>query len=425
MSAGCARLLAGWHETGRAAGLRDHLDRYGPPPLATSRKGRHQLIEDLDRAGLTGRGGAAFPAGRKLRAVAAARGPAVVVANGMESEPASRKDQTLLALAPHLVLDGMALAAAAAGAQDAYICLPRSRPRQVQAIREAVEHRRRGQLDRVPVAVREPPARYVSSEETALVRWLNGGDARPASTPPRPFERGVSKRPTLVSNVETLAHLALIARYGPEWFRSAGTEDAPGTALVTLAGAFARPGVHEVGLGAAVRDVLALGSPAATPQAVLFGGYQGAWLPGGPALAARYSAPALQAAGAVPGPGLIMALADGSCGLAETARILAYLAEQSAGQCGPCRFGLPAVAGDFADLAWGRGPAHRLEQRISLLTGRGACHHPDGAARLAASALRAFSHDVRRHLTAGPCDAARSVPHTTRTAVPAGREGWR
>jgi NADH:ubiquinone oxidoreductase subunit F (NADH-binding) len=414
----CPRLLGGWQETGRAAGLGEHLERYGGPPVPTSRGDRQQLIGDVTRSGLTGRGGAAFPAARKLAAVAAASGPAVVVANGMESEPASRKDETLLALAPHLVLDGMAVAAAAVGAREVHLCLSRRRPRQIQRIEHELRQREQAQLDRLPVLVHALPGNYVSSEETSLVQWLNGGDARPARTPPRPFERGVAKLPTLVGNVETFAHLALIARYGPEWFQQAGTDDAPGTALVTLAGPFTRPGVYEVGLGAGLREIMDLGAPQDF-RAVLLGGFQGGWLPAPEALALRYSPAAAREAGAALGPGLIMPLPADGCGLAETARVLEYLAEQSAGQCGPCRFGLPAVASDFADLAWQ--PAairgNRLRERIGLLAGRGACKHPDGAARLAASALRTFADEVRRHRAHGPCAAARA---SARTPVPAG-----
>jgi NADH:ubiquinone oxidoreductase subunit F (NADH-binding) len=405
----CPRLLGGWHKTGQAAGLGEHLERYGGPPLPGSRADRQQLIEDVSRSGLTGRGGAAFPAGRKLAAVAAASGPAVVVANGMESEPASRKDDTLLALAPHLVLDGMAVAAAAVGARQAHICLSRRRPRQVERIEHELRQRERAGLDRLPVSVHALPGNYVSSEETSLVQWLNGGDARPASTPPRPFQSGVGKLPTLIGNVETFAHLALIARYGPQWFRQVGTDDAPGTALVTLAGPFTQPGVYEVELGAGLRDIVALGEPQDF-QAVLLGGFQGGWLPASQALTLRYTPPAARAVGTALGPGLIMPLPADDCGLAETARVLRYLAGQSAGQCGPCRFGLPAMANDFADLAWQSRASHgnRLRERIGLLPGRGACKHPDGAARLAATALRTFADEARRHRTHGPCAAARA-----------------
>lgn len=408
-----ARLLAGWYETGRAAALREHLARYGPAPLAG--RGRHDtapLIEQVDQAGLTGRGGAAFPTGRKLRSVAqAGGGRSVVVANGMESEPASGKDRTLLRLAPHLVLDGIALAADAVGAQEAHLCLPRTAGRQIGDLDAMARDRWQRQIDPIPVSVHALPHHYVSSEETSLVRWLDGGPARPASVPPRPFERGVAGLPTLIDNVETLAHLALIARYGPAWFRSLGAPDSPGTTLVTLTGALTAPGVYEVELGTALRDVIELGGPDA-PGAVLLGGFFGSWHPIEQAVTLRYSAPAIAAAGGGIGAGVVSVLPQGVCGLAETARVLEFLAGQSARQCGPCRFGLPATAQDFSDLAWGRigaGQYRRLEEHIGLLAGRGACKHPDGASRFAASALRTFAGDVRRHLADGPCRAARAA----------------
>jgi NADH:ubiquinone oxidoreductase subunit F (NADH-binding) len=425
------RLLAGWYETGRPAGLREHLDRYGPAPGGGSGARRPSaLIDAVEQSGLTGRGGAAFPTGRKLRAVAGGRGGAVVVANGMESEPAGRKDQTLLALAPHLILDGIILAAGAVGAQHAHLCLSRSRPDQVDALRRAADERWNRGLDPIAVDVHALPHNYVSSEETSLVRWLGGGPAKPASVPPRPFERGVDRLPTLVDNVETLAQLALIARYGPDWFRSQGTADAPGTTLVTLSGALADPGVFEVELGTPIGGVIALGNPDRPPEAVLLGGFFGSWLSADRAWSLPYSAPSIASAGGGIGAGIISVLPQGRCGLAETARILDYLAGQSAGQCGPCRFGLPAVARDLADLAHGRidpVQGRRMQERIALLAGRGACKHPDGASRLAASALRVFAEDARRHLAHGPCPAARSaapvipVPRTD----PIGEEDWR
>ena len=262
--------------------LRAHEGRYGAPGL----RGQ-ALIGEVERSGLTGRGGAAYPTGKKLAAVrerAGLRG-AVVIANGMESEPASAKDASLLARAPHLVLDGIALAAEATSARAAYLCVRR----QAQADALAAAIAERSGYDPVPVQLALVPERYVSSAESSLVRYLNGGPALPGFTPPRPFERGVRGRPTLVSNVETLANLALVSRRGARWFRSAGTASAPGTALVTVSGAVRQPGVYEIAFGTPVQDVLALAGGAGTAgvQAVLAGGYFGSWLPGGRARHAR------------------------------------------------------------------------------------------------------------------------------------------
>ncbi|SEO78679.1 NADH-ubiquinone oxidoreductase-F iron-sulfur binding region domain-containing protein [Actinacidiphila rubida] len=411
-----ARLLAGWYATGRPADLSDHLARYGPAPIDGA---PGALADAVEQAGLTGRGGGAFPTGRKLRAVAGRRGPAVVVANGMESEPASRKDETLLDLAPHLVLDGAVLAASATGATVAHVCLPRTRADQAESLSRATEERHRAGLDPVEIRVHTLPHHFVSSEETALVSWLNGGGAHPRSTPPRPFEKGVGKRPTFIANVETLAHMALIARYGPGWFRELGSESAPGTTLVTLSGAVRHPGVYEIPMGGSARQALATaGGPTERLGAVLAGGFFGSWLP-------MPLDPVAQPRGA----GVLVALPEDTCGLAETAGVLAYLGSQSARQCGPCMFGIPSVADDFAELAWGQPDTallDRLNGRLGLLPGRGACRHPDGAARLATSALLAFGEEVVRHMQYGPCSRAGGP---LRLPIPAGppaaEEGWR
>ncbi|MFF3890094.1 NADH-ubiquinone oxidoreductase-F iron-sulfur binding region domain-containing protein [Streptomyces sp. NPDC001914] len=415
-----ARLSAGWCATGRPATLPEHLRRYGPPPVATARDGRAAvpLVEAVEGAGLTGRGGAGFPTAKKLRAVADGRGRSVVVVNAMESEPASRKDRFLITVAPHLVLDGAVLAAAAVGADTVHVCLPRTRAAQHQELGAAVEERRRARLDRVRIRLHALPHTYVSSESTALVRWLNGGPARPGGVPPHTHERGVARRPTLVHNVETLAHLALVARYGPDWFRRTGTPEEPGTTLLTVSGAVASPGVLEAALGTPLATVLErAGGPTQPLQAVLLGGFGGTWL-SVEHVRTPMTRRDLAPLGAAPGAGVLVALPHQACGLRETARILGYLAAQSARQCGPCRYGLPAVTEDFAALAGGRPDGEllvRLRRRTGLLPGRGACGHPDGAARLAASALRVFAEDVDDHLAHGPCP---SVDEPPRIAVP-------
>ncbi|MFJ1973865.1 NADH-ubiquinone oxidoreductase-F iron-sulfur binding region domain-containing protein [Streptomyces sp. NPDC087903] len=421
--------MAGWHATGRPAALAEHLRRYGSPPFtsATVSRASLPLADAVAAAGLTGRGGAGFPTGRKLGAVTARRGRCVVVVNAMESEPASRKDQFLIAVAPHLVLDGAVLAATSVGADTVHVCLPRDRPTQYRQLHAAMDERLRTRLDPVRLRLHALSPSYVSSESTSLVRWLNGGPARPQGSPPRTAERGVGRRPTLVHNAETLAHLALIARYGPAWFRQTGTPDEPGTLLVTVSGAVRTPGVLEEALGTPLATVLDHAGGATQPlRAVLLGGFAGTWLPT-EHLRTPLTRHDLAPLGAAPGAGVLIALPEASCGLTETARILAYLAAHSARQCGPCHLGLPAVAEDFTVLATGRADAallSRLRRRVGLLPDRGACRHPDGAARLAASALHAFARDVDQHLAHGICPAADQPP---RLPVPPATapETWR
>jgi len=401
------RLTLGWHHSDRAATLREHADRYGPAPLG--RISRHDLLGHVEAAGLTGRGGAGFPTGTKMRTVASKRGPAVVVANGMESEPASEKDQALLARAPHLVLDGIALAAEAVGASEAHLCLARTRDWLIDIVAAAVGERQQAGLDRVPVSVHDLPHHYVSSEETSLVHWLNGGEAKPVTTPPRPFERGVGKRPTLIDNVETLAHVALIARYGARWFSEAGRAGATGTMLTTVTGAVRQPGVYEVEAGATVAGVLSLAGLDAGSEAVLIGGYFGTWHDISAVGGLPLTAAGLKQAGGAPGAGVLFALPPGSCGLAEAARIMRFLASQGAQQCGPCMFGLPAISDDMAQLAAGRpdgDPLGRMQRRFGVISGRGACRHPDGAVRMAASAVRTFAADAHSHARRRPCLAS-------------------
>jgi NADH:ubiquinone oxidoreductase subunit F (NADH-binding) len=404
-----SRLTAGWHESDQPATLRTHLERYGRAPLQDP-LAAHALIDAVTHAGLTGRGGAGFPTGIKMRSVASGRGRAVVVANGMESEPASEKDQALLARAPHLMLDGAVLAAGAVGANVIHICLPRNRRWLISAVQNALAERAAMGMDPVAINVHAMPHNYVSSEETSIVHWLNGGDARPTAVPPRPYQKGVGQSPTLLDNVETLANIALIARFGPTWFRRAGLPDAPGTMLTTVSGAVAEPGVYEIELGTPIGDIMAMSGAHPEATQVLVGGYFGTWHDASEVAGLPMAASALRSVGASPGAGVLAVLPPDACGLAETARVLAWLAGQGASQCGPCMFGLPAIAEDFAQLAAARPQGHlleRLDRRLGSVLGRGACRHPDGAVRLARSAISAFAADVMAHLFRRTCVTGR------------------
>jgi NADH:ubiquinone oxidoreductase subunit F (NADH-binding) len=395
------RLLSGRFGTG-PAGLDEHLARHGPvPSCGHDQRRRDEMIDAVGRAGLTGRGGASFPTARKLAAVASGRRRPVVIANGTEGEPASAKDKVLLAQEPHLVLDGAVLAAEMVGAGRTVIVVH-------HAVREIVQHaateRRRRGIERVRVQVMTAADQFVAGEASAVVHWVERGVAKPTRTPPRLSERGLAGRPTLVQNVETLAHLALIARHGPSWFRSVGTPAEPGSMLVTLMGALRRPGVYEVGIGTPVSEVLGLAGGTSAPlAALLVGGYFGTWVKWDSAAALPFSVAGLETVGAGPGAGLVVALPADACGLTETARVTRYLASESAGQCGPCVFGLASIAGQLEALVDGR--AHdvgRLRRWLGQVDGRGACRHPDGVVRMVGSALDLFSAEIDQH-TLGWC----------------------
>jgi NADH:ubiquinone oxidoreductase subunit F (NADH-binding) len=380
--------------------LRAHLARYGRPPM-----GNRDLIRAVEQAGLTGRGGAAFPVHRKLAIVARARGRKVIVANGAESEPASRKDNLLLRAAPNLVLDGLQLAAEAVGASEAHLYL---HPRVNPEITRALAQRHAAHLDRVAVTITEAPPRFLAGQESALVNRLGGGPAVPTFVPPRVTERGLGGAPTLVQNVETLAHLALIARYGPRWFRAVGTADEPGSMLATVI-TTSNTHVIEAEIGAPLRTLIPASQDA---QAVLIGGFHGTWLPIETIGTLTLDNKALNRHGAAVGAGVIAALPADRCGLAEAARVVRYLAAESAGQCGPCLNGLPRIAAAMAVLA---GSGHHsqvrkdLERWAGLVTGRGACNHPDGTVRFVRSTLTVFAPEISLHAR-GHCSASNRTP---------------
>jgi NADH:ubiquinone oxidoreductase subunit F (NADH-binding) len=407
-----ARLLAGPSATGGAESYRDHVARLGRRPLVREPE---SVLGELDAAGLTGRGGAGFPVGRKWRTVAerGARGTggSRLIVNGAEGEPLSAKDRVLMASRPHLVLDGARLAAEVVGASEIVLYVGMAHVAARAALVAAI--REREPLG-VPVRLAEAPDRYVAGEESAAVHFVNEGDARPVTVPPRPFERGVAGRPTLVQNVESLAHAALITRFGADWYREAGRSETRGTALVTLTGG-PRAGVWEIELGATLAEVADLaGTSIADVEAVLIGGYFGGWVAGDEARNLVLDPGRLRAEDRAFGCGVV-SFVDHDCGVRATARIVDYMAGESAGQCGPCVFGLRSIAdavGRIAAVQPRSDDLPRIERWTAQLVGRGACRHPDGAAGLLTSAMRVFSEEFTLHVRSRRCSrpaAARRV----------------
>jgi len=381
---------AGEHE--RAFGHLD-LDRIGT-----------DFVDVLDRAGLTGRGGAAFPSWRKLASAVTRPGRSgrhsapVLIGNGAEGEPLSFKDKTLLTHAPHLVLDGLLAAARAISATSLVLYVT---PAAVSAVTAALGQRPDGR----GISLREAPETFISGQASAVVNALTTGRALPQDLATHLSHAGYKQRPTVLLNVETLAHIGLIARHGPGWFRAAGSVADPGTRLVSISGMV--PGqVFEIQGGASLGEVLA-GAGVALPQvsAVLVGGYHGRWLDRAAVSEALLTTERNTAHGVHPGAGVLHVLPAGNCGLDATRRILNHLAQASAKQCGPCTFGLPALAETLDAVVAGNpdpGLLHELQRLCGLVNGRGACRHPDGTAAMLRSALTTFADDVEAH-RAGFC----------------------
>ncbi|MGY2873336.1 NADH:ubiquinone oxidoreductase subunit F (NADH-binding) [Marmoricola sp. URHA0025 HA25] len=361
----------------------------GPLP----RMDAQTLADLLAEAGLTGRGGAGFPTARKLAALDGRR--PVVVGNAMEGEPLSHKDAVLLQHSPGLVLDGLEVLSRALKASRTILAVGGTVP--VPAARRGIE-------------VRRLEDTFVAGQETALVNQLNGHGPLPTDPTTPVFRKGVDGRPTLVLNAETLAQLSLVTRHGAAWFRGEGLPDDPGTFLITLSAStpalLPSAGVLEAARGVSLAEVVRRGGgDPGRVQAVLVGGYHGAWIPGS-ALDTALSVPGLKPFGATPGAGIVHLLDTDTCPLAMAARVTAYLAGQSARQCGPCLNGLPHMAETLSRIARpGAEPrlVVQLERLNALVAGRGACKHPDGTVRFVASTLRVFDAHVDQHLR-GYCD---------------------
>ncbi|MDQ1723760.1 MAG: hypothetical protein QOG52_788 [Frankiaceae bacterium] len=402
-----AVLLAGPPAEAGMESFEAHTHRLGVLPQLPA----DDLIALAAGAHLEGRGGGGFPMARKLAATATAASRAgaqapVVVINGSESEPASRKDRSLLELRPHVVLDGAAAAAHALGAPVAYVQLHDDRAH--WSVMAALEQRRRYVLaDPEWRVVRGQPG-YVAGEASAVVSSIEGTGGLPRFTLLPLAVQGLRGAPTLVQNAETMAHLGLLARRGYD-------AQLPASFLVTIAGAVARPGtVLEVTAEVTVGELLSeVGMLTAPPAAVLLGGYAGTWMSGRDVWSTTlHPGPAADGGGPV-GCGLLAVLPSDACGLAAAAALAQWLAGESAGQCGPCRLGLPDLGDSLTQLA-GRHARRRdvaaVQRLMEVVEGRGACRHPDGVVRMVRSALDVFADDVATHLRGRGCGGASVAP---------------
>jgi NADH-quinone oxidoreductase subunit F len=402
---------------GGYAALRACLERLEP----------ETVVEAISASGLRGRGGAGFPTGRKWSLARAQPAPKYVICNGDEGDPGAFMDRLVLESDPHRVVEGLAIAAWAMGAEEGLFYIRAEYPHAVRRVREAIRQAEaRGLLGervlgrdvRLHLEVREGAGAFVCGEETALIASLEGSRGMPRLRPPYPVERGYRGRPTAVNNVETLACVPWIVRHGPEAFAALGTDSSKGTKVFALAGKIRHGGLIEVPMGVSIRAIvfdLGGGVPAGrTWKAVQLGGPSGGCLParlGGTPV--DYEA--LRHTGAIMGSGGLVVLDDRDC-MVEIARFfLRFTCQESCGKCTFCRIGTKRMleileracagegrGGDLAELA-------ELADRVSRTS---LCGLGQTAPNPVLTSLHYFREEFEAHVHERRCPAGRCASLT-------------
>ncbi len=381
-----------------------------------------QVIAVVAGSGLRGRGGAGFPTGEKWRAAAAASAPRkYVVANGYGADPGVQTDRTLLELDPYAVLEGVALAAYAIGATEAYVAVRAEASEAIRRLEVALAAAEEAGfvgpdvLDSgwdLQVHVRPVQGAYLLGEETVLLKALEGKRGQPEQRPPHPTERGLFGRPTVVHNVQTLASVPWIVKHGPKAYAAIGSKASPGTILVQLRGP-AEAGIAEVPLGTSLRELVGLvGAASGGPgdraiKALLVGGPSGGLLPPD-LLDTPYEFDALRAVGAHIGSGSIV-LADERACIVDLARLLSrFCADQACGKTIPCRIGTRRLSEIVDRIAIGTPKPTDTELAANLsadIVGSALCDHERLATLPMASGMRYFRAELDAHLLQSTCPA--------------------
>jgi len=328
-----------------------------------------EVISEVKRSGLRGRGGAGFPTGLKWESVAG-DDERYLVCNADEGEPGTFKDRFVLEHAPFLVLEGMAIAAYATGARTGYIYVRGEYPQIIASLSSAIERAVEagflgehilGSSFSFSVEVRKGGGSYVVGDETALLNSLMGNRGYPFLKPPFPTEKGLWGKPTIVNNVETLAYVPYVFTYGAEVFSSIGSQDSPGLKLFSISGHIAHPGVYEFPMGTTVRELAtAAGGALGNLKAVQIGGTAGPIFDTA-ALDYPLDFASMRKAGGALGSGALVFM-NTTVNMAQVLDVtMRFFAEESCGQCFPCRYGTRQLAFMANKIASGQGRLEYLD----------------------------------------------------------------
>jgi len=374
------------------------------------------VIAEIESADLRGRGGAGFPTARKWQATRAAESDRkIVVANLMGADPTSLGDRALAEGNPHLIVEGLLVAAFAVGASEAIIAVRRDWQRAVERLRLAVEQTAAAHLSgylvlgtdvTIQISVEEGSGAYVAGEETALLAALGGDRGMPVIRPPYPATRGLWGVPTLVQNAETLAHVAWILAHSPDAFASMGREGNRGTKLVTMLGKVGQPGVVEVALGTPLGELIPLAGGATGTVKALFVGGPGAGAVGAAELDTPYDYDSLAGVGAHIGSGTVLVTDTDTC-MVDTARFfLDFSAREACGKAVPCRIGTQRLveALDRILAATPRPDDFNLLRDLSRkMADTALCRLEALAPRPMLTTLERFPEEYRAHAERGVC----------------------
>ncbi|UCH79626.1 MAG: NADH-quinone oxidoreductase subunit NuoF [Nitrospiraceae bacterium] len=377
------------------------------------------IIEEVSKSGLKGRGGAGFPTAMKWRFAATdPKFPKYLICNADEGEPGTFKDRPILEKNPHLLLEGMAISAIALGSEQGYIYLrgeyPDARDILEASIRQAND---RGYLGddilgkglTFNIHVHQGAGAYICGEETALIESIEGKRGQPRSKPPFPVNQGAWEMPTIVNNVETLANIPYIIEIGGDAYSGIGSEDCPGPKLFCVSGSVNRPGVYELPMGTSLREIIhdhAGGiKNGRTLKAVIPGGLSTPVLPA-ESIDCRMDFISMQGVGSMLGSGAVIVMDDSICMVSVTYRAMKFFEHESCGKCVPCREGTDWLRKVLERVENGKGREGDVDLLLYIsgtMTGRTFCPLGDGAAGVVQAMIKHFRTEFEEHISEKKC----------------------